>query len=356
MNAGGATEVIVATVGLSMGVLNQTLFTMIVAMAVMTTMAMPPMLRWALARIPLGADERLRLEREELDARGFVPNLERLLLAVDDSGNGKFASRLAGLIAGSGAKPITVLDLRKGRSHVEEGQEEAIKSAAETVTTLEAHAEEVEQGSVEVTTRSKKATAHEAVAGEAHKGYDLLVIGIENTRTPTGDLTKEVTRIADGFEGALAVVAAHGTHIAQALQSRSKILVPVNGTEVSRRAVEIALVVARSNDARITALYVTSGTQNSTRKRPRRSSASRRNEEAVLKEVTELADRYDVKVRTAMRVDVAAEDAIRKEARRGDYDLVILGVTRRPGETLSFGNMAAAVLESSDISVLFIAG
>ena len=56
-----------------------------------------------------------------------------------------------------------------------------------------------------------------------------------------------------------------------------------------------------------------------------------------------------------MRVDVAAEDAILKEARRGDYDLVILGVTRRPGETLSFGNTAAAVLESSDISILFIA-
>jgi len=366
MNARGSTEVIVATVGLSMGVLNQNLFTMIVAMAVITTMAMPPMLRWALARIPLGADERVRLEREELDAKGFVPNLERLLLAADDSANGKFASRLGGLIAGSGAKPITVLDLRKDISskksgqvaegREEEGQEEAIKSAAETVTTLETVSEEVKQGSVHVTTRSKKATAHEAVAGEAHKGYDLLVIGIENTRTPTGDLTKEVTRIADGFEGALAVVAAHGPHIAQALQSRSKILVPVNGTEASRRAVEIALVAARSNDARITALYVTSGTQNSTRKRPRRSSASRRNEEAVLKEITELADRYDVKVRTAMRVDVAAEDAILREARRGDYDLAILGVTRRPGDTLSFGNMAAAVLESSDISVLFIAG
>jgi nucleotide-binding universal stress UspA family protein len=164
-----------------------------------------------------------------------------------------------------------------------------------------------------------------------------------------------VTHIADGFEGALAIVAAHGPHIAQALQSRSKILVPVNGTEVSRRAVEIALVVARSNDARVTALYVTSGTQNSQRKRPRRGSATHRNEEAVLKEVTELADRYDTKVRTDMRVDVAADDAVLKEARRGKYDLIILGVTRRPGETLSFGNMAAAVLERSDMSILFVA-
>jgi Kef-type K+ transport system membrane component KefB len=41
MNARGSTEVIVATIGLSMGVLNQDLFTTIVAMAVVTTMSMP---------------------------------------------------------------------------------------------------------------------------------------------------------------------------------------------------------------------------------------------------------------------------------------------------------------------------
>jgi nucleotide-binding universal stress UspA family protein len=360
MNARGSTEVIVATVGLSMGVLNQNLFTMIVAMAVITTMAMPPMLRWALARIPLSKEERIRIEREELDAKGFVPNLERLLLAADDSANGRFASHLAGLIAGSGAKPITLLDLREGASSersgpAEEGHAKAVKSAAQSVTTLAAHPEEVEQGSVDVTTRSKKGSVQETVASEAEKGYDLLVIGIRNTRTPAGGLTTEVTRIADGFEGALAVVAAHGPQIAQVSHSRANILVPVNGTEAARRGVEIALVVARSSAARVTVLYVASGAQSSQRKRPRRASASRRNEEAVLKEVTELADRYDVKVRTAMRVDVAAEDAILKEARRGAYDLIILGVTRRPGETLSFGNMAAAVLESSDLSILFVA-
>ena len=42
MNARGSTEVIVATIGLSMGALNQNLFTMIVTMAVITTVAMPP--------------------------------------------------------------------------------------------------------------------------------------------------------------------------------------------------------------------------------------------------------------------------------------------------------------------------
>src|SRR5271165_1202187 len=44
MNARGSTEVIVATLGVSAGVLNEALFTTIVVMAVVTTMAMPPML------------------------------------------------------------------------------------------------------------------------------------------------------------------------------------------------------------------------------------------------------------------------------------------------------------------------
>jgi Kef-type K+ transport system membrane component KefB len=49
MNARGSTEVIVATIGLSLGVISHDLFTIIVTMAVVTTLAMPPMLRWALS-------------------------------------------------------------------------------------------------------------------------------------------------------------------------------------------------------------------------------------------------------------------------------------------------------------------
>src|SRR5262252_3808486 len=111
MNARGSTEVIIATVGLSMGALNQDLFTMIVAMAVLTTTAMPPTLRWALGRIPMRKEEKQRLEREQLEERGFVPNLERLLIAVDDSSNGKFASRVAGMLAGTRGMPTTVLHI-----------------------------------------------------------------------------------------------------------------------------------------------------------------------------------------------------------------------------------------------------
>src|SRR5262249_19976490 len=147
MNARGSTEVIVATIGLSMGALTQDLFTMIVTMAGATPIALPPMLpcaldavplRWALKRVPLSRAEKQRLEREEYEARGFVSNLERLLLAVDQSLNGKFAGRLAGLLAGTGGIAITVLPLSDGdkaggkqEKTKEDRVEEAVKAAAE---------------------------------------------------------------------------------------------------------------------------------------------------------------------------------------------------------------------------------
>ncbi len=77
MNARGSTEVIVASIGLGMGALSQDLFTMIVAMALITTLAMPPTLRWALHRLPLKGEEKARLEREAAEESGFVANLER---------------------------------------------------------------------------------------------------------------------------------------------------------------------------------------------------------------------------------------------------------------------------------------
>jgi nucleotide-binding universal stress UspA family protein len=375
MNARGSTEVIVATIGLSMGVLSQSLFTLIVTMAVLTTLAMPPMLRWALRRLPMGRKERLRLEREELDSKGFVTNLERLLLAADDSPNGKIAAHIVGAIAGSGGKPTTILELRdeehgkkSARSKIEKtstkdkaaksdhaASEHAVKTAAEDTTTLDPHPDEERPGQVEVTTRQPDTLNAEAVAGEARKGYDLLVVGVGRTRDPRGGFSKDVSQITKGFEGPVAVVDSPRSQNTKAGDGYSRILVPVNGSEVSRRAVEVGLTLARSDDAEVTALYVTRGHANGgSRRTASRRRATRRNELAVLKDIGALADRYEVEMRSMTQAHMASDEAILSEAKRG-YDLIVLGVSRRPGDRLFFGNTAAAVLDRSETAKLFVA-
>ena len=111
MNARGSTEVIIATIGLSIGVLSQNLYTMIVTMAIVTTMAMPPMLRATLARVPTRQGGKGTARTGGTEEKGFVSNLERILLAVDESINAKFAATIAGLMAGTRGLPITVLHI-----------------------------------------------------------------------------------------------------------------------------------------------------------------------------------------------------------------------------------------------------
>jgi nucleotide-binding universal stress UspA family protein len=356
MNARGSTEVIVATLGLSAGLLSQNLFTLIVTMAVVTTTAMPSMLRWALKRLPMRKKERLRLEREELDAKGFVTTLERLLVATDGGANGKFAAQLAGIVAGSADKPTTILDLahRPVDDAKSDGKrsEDAVKRAAEATTSLESHADEEQPAKVDVITR-QPAAGPDAVADEASKGYDLLVVGITDTRDPKGGFSKELSSITRGFDGPLAVVDTRSRRHELMKERHGRILIPVNGTDVSRRAVEIGLVLARATDAHVTAFYVTRANSRP-QLSPSRFRAIRRNELAVLKDIAALAERYDVPLRNATRADMAPDQAILREAGRG-YGLVVLGVSRRPGDVLFFGNTASTVLERSTTSILFVA-
>jgi K+:H+ antiporter len=361
MNARGSTEVIVATIGLSMGALSQNLFTMIVAMAVATTMAMPPMLRWALARVPMRKAEKERLEREEFEAKGFVANLERLLLTVDESPNGKFASRFAGILAGIRGIPITLLPLStvdKGKTKpAEKGNAEAGDHAEETVKAAAADARssaggEDEPARVEVTRRRHGIAGEEAVAKEAKRGYDLLFVGIEHTRAKNGGFHPDITRIASAFDGPLAIVAGNGIHLKQPEQSPLHILVPLNGTEVSRRAAELAIAIARASGCPITALYVANPGSNG-RPRKRRRFRARQEEQAIIKDLVEMADRYDVPAKTAIHTDAAADEAILAEAKT--HDLIVMGVSRRPGDKLFFGDTAAAVFDRSPASILFVA-
>jgi nucleotide-binding universal stress UspA family protein len=356
MNARGSTEIIVASIGLSMGVISQDLFTMIVTMAVVTTLAMPPTLRWALSKLPLREEEQVRLDREEFEAKGFIPNVERLLVAVDDSANGRLALRLAGLLAASRGITTTVLHLGGGNPDDDRAAIAAIADRGrEEEGAHMAHGTMPHGTMAHVTLRTGTLPPDAAVTREMRKGYGLLLLGIAKTVAPQGGFDEDIGHIAAVYEGPLAVVVARGPHVDAPGAGDLNLLVPVRGNKVSRRAAEVGLAIARTSDSRITALYVMSTVGlGGAQRRLRRPTSSRRYEEAVLKEIVNLADRYGRSIRTALRLDVSPEDAILRQAQLGDYNLIVLGVGRPAGDTLFFGKVAAAILENSKHSLLFI--
>lgn len=353
MNARGSTEVIIATIGLSIGVLSQNLFTMIVTMAIVTTMAMPPMLRAALARLPMNEEERDRLEREEFETRGFLANLERPLLAVDESVNATFAAHLAGLIAGMRGLPITVLHVGKRAKEQEKGRDEeesheaVVKKAAETVSAHGAG----DAGHVDVATRTRRAELGEAIADEARKGFDLLVVGIDKVAASKDRFDRKIEEIAAEFEGPLAIVAAKGKHLKRPMPDALNILVPVSGSGVSKRGAEVAVALAQAGSGSLRVIYVAT-----TRDKGAQRGASRglSQEAGILKDTSDLAARYDVEITTTLRVNRAPEAAILREIDTTDVDLVVMGVDRIQADHLSFGGVADAVLRQSKVSVLLV--
>ncbi|HVS77185.1 MAG TPA: cation:proton antiporter [Steroidobacteraceae bacterium] len=358
MNARGSTEVIIASIGLSMGLINESFFTAIVVMALVTTLAMPPMLRWALRRLPMRPEEAARLEREALEARGFLSGVERLLLAADSSPSGQLASRLAGLIAGVRQIPATAL-------HFEHAVTE--RAAAEHTTAVIREAAEsggAENGGLQpldLTLRVEETQpGADAIRTEDRKGYGLLLIGREPAARGS-KFQRAIAQTAAGFSGPFAVVLARRGHRAGKLRAPLNILVPVSGTGVSRRGAELAVALAQGSRGSVTALHI-AGRPVRRPLRDRIGALFARQEEIdepasnpVTDEIVQLARAYSVNVRSAVRSHRDAETAILREIVAGRHDVLVMGVSPRPGDPLSFGEVASAMLERAECSLVFLA-
>ena len=337
MNARGSTEVIVASIGLGMGALSKDLYSMIVAMALLTTIAMPPMLRWALRRVPMNEQERARLEKEEIDARGFVSKFERLLIAADDGANGQLATRLAGVVAGRRGIPLTVVRSKPEKADRETLTEIAIDGAKQGHQAVKAAAvDEPAPDKVEVMERS--AQARQTIASEAPKGYDILFLGIERM-TVKGELSAEVDRLASDFPGPLALVFAGSAQ--DVSEGDFHTLTPITGTETARRGAELAFAITPPHAGKLRALYV--ATREDAGKKV--GYLRRRAERALIEDVRALAKRYGHGTMTAaVHTDVEPHQAILREAERRGCDLIVLGTNRRVGHHLAFGQTAYNVL------------
>jgi Kef-type K+ transport system membrane component KefB/nucleotide-binding universal stress UspA family protein len=360
MNARGSTEVIVASIGLTLGALTQNLYTMIVTMAVITTMAMPPMLRWGLRRLPKNKEEEKRLEKEELDAKGFVSQFERLLIAADESANGEFATRLAGFIAGQRGMPITVVQFEKTKPKTRKAEEriEAPLKEAATEGAKEGHRsareeqDEENPEQVEISARVETKTS-DALKKEGKKGYDVLFVGLEKMHEPNGDFSPTVDLVAKEFEGPLALVIAGKDK--DILEGRDfNILVPVNGTEASRNGAEMAFALSPSRTSKVTALHVAERAASDGARR-RAGGAGRRSAKAVLDDTLRLAQRYGHdRLRTSVHTETLPDEAILEEAARMKANLIVIGAARRVGDHLFAGQTVASILKSWKGAVVLV--
>lgn len=355
MNARGSTEVIVASIGLSVGVLDERLFSVIVAMAIVTTMAMPPSLRWALSRLPMRKEEKQRLEQEDFEENSFIAQFERILLAVDKSTSSHLAARLAGYFVAARGMPVSVLNVQvdepEDADQPENGNDTTgrVTSMAKDAIESENDTGDLNTSDIHVSIMPGDGSFLERLREGSEKGHDMLFAGTEPMIGEKGGFSENMAEITGAFDGAMALISARGD-LSLKQDTDLRILVPVSGTRQSMYAVEFALVIAKATGCSVGVLYTTEPKADTL---PRLSDASNP-QDSVFSDVDAMAEFHNVPVHKITQTGNSPEVTILRHARRGRYNLIMLGVTRRAGEKLSYGHIADTLAETADRSVALI--
>ena len=357
LNARGSTEVIIASIGLTLGALSNQLYTMIVAMAVVTTMAMAPTLRWMLARVPLRDEEAKRLEKEEAEEEDLVPKMERALVHVDRSKNGMLAASLAGMFAANRQILVTVMQQAKAQDSddVANSAHQVLADAA-TATGEKSSPNSGEQGtpnqpmSLVELVHKKSAGTNDAIGKEAAKGYSIVFVGLEHPISETAQRFEiQIQRLVETFDGPVAIVL-NGTTPAIEPNSQLNILVPTGGTPDARLATEIALALTKASTGMLTALHVFDPREDADILRGR----ARRQGMSILVDARRLGKRSGVPVKAITTTNSSPEAVIQRVTRSGDYGLVVIGTSLRQGNTKFLGPRSAALVRTLRTPVLLI--
>jgi nucleotide-binding universal stress UspA family protein len=313
-------------------------------MAVVTTMVMPPSLRWMMARLPLGEEELQRLDKEDAEQSESVPHMERTLVYLDDSVNGVVMASLAGLFVARQGVLTTVLEAPAQDGAVGQGLDRLMAAAKTALRSSPGRP-------LQQLVQARAAGADDALEKEALKGYSIAFVGIDqpiSLSEPRFDGRLE--RLVSTFDGPVAMLV-NGEALGPSAGSPRDILVPATGDPESRLATEIALALAAATRGSLTVFHVFDPQEDTLVLRGR----ARRFGMSVLVNTHRLGKRTGVPVKGLTATNAQPEAEIRRAVARGGHDLLVMGTSLRRGEAKFLGPRALALVRSLGVPVLLVA-
>lgn len=350
LNARGAMEIIIATIGLRLGILSQDMFSIIVVMAIVTSLMAPFALRSILKRVTIGKEEEERLKKEELESKSMIADIHRILLPVRlrDPGHETVRSlqstesKILGLIGEDHDISITLMSVTDKADRLE--CEKNLKSLSEYFTTSEV-----------ITKAVTDAVPVDAILDEAKKDYDLIVLGAteqdESRDHLFNPIVDKITRFAPC-----------PTLIVQAGKTPDhwdpqRILIPTNGSQAAKNAAELAVYIAKSDPGKeLLAVSVTLNELTPVQSIQSNTVLNRNlfASEAVT-ELKELGEAYGVKTETMVTEGDTLEGVIHHISERNGIDLIVVGTSVRPGSNrLYLGRRVENILRTAPCPVLVL--
>lgn len=344
LNARGTLEIVIATVGLSLGVLNDASYAVIVLIPMVTSIMAPPMLRLIVSDWRGSPEEEQRLQREESLSRNVLVRSSRALIPSRGNPGSIAAAQLLHHAWPSEAE-VTILSVTDDGGQPDIAGVRAIFA----------------ERSVEVR-HIKRQTAADAVRRQAGLGYGLLTVGVE--RAGLGEHT--ISPLVDELLGTtpIPMMVVRPASDESPSSSYRKILVPVTGTATSRAALEVTLAVAARLRAQVLLLHVVTATttgempvvQPQRRFLPQRPPQARSDvAERIIREALGFAEEAGVEARRVVRESTSPAEEILQVAGEYGVDLVVMGANLRSAEGRPFlGHNVEAVFEGADAAVAVV--
>jgi nucleotide-binding universal stress UspA family protein len=351
MNARGAMEIVVATVGLGLGILSVEMYSIIVMVAIVTSLMAPPLLRWTLSKVRMGADEARRLEQEQIAAASFIRQVRRVLVLGRTPGMMRIPAQIVGYL--SHEQPLEVTGIFARPPAVRVRWWWPWRSLARRYATVTKQA--VEQmrrafgnmrGASEFRVLTDPERAKLALA-EATRGYDLAVLA----DVQRGPGLRCFGLTADEFlrHAPCPTILVQSPRITSAPFEPwipRTILVPTLGTEHCRRAIETGAVLAASTNATLLVMHVAASEGQADREQMARE---------IVENHAQWAGRFGATVETLLVEGARPDHAISAMARERDVDLIVLGSGLRVSSTRAFfGHRIEQILASAKCPVAIV--
>ncbi len=349
LSALGAMGIVVAIVGLNLGVVSETGYTVMVLAALVTSVVSPQFLRAAVSGWQVPVEEAERLEREELKDASEILSSDRILLPTRGGRNSAYAARLVAAVFPEAEITVLAVDQapRSGWRRLFGRVEESRARPDDVMDVL--------SGSPNARLERRRSADPAATIGrEAGLGYDLVVLGAsENDGSST--FNSVIDRVLSLVDVPSLVVRFPRLRDVPDQLPR-KVLVPVTATRSTRAAEELAYSLARHDGGLVLALHVVTRPegQGMMLSEPAVREAMVTGQDLV-DEAAHYGRRLGAEVRTRVRVAPNAEEEVISVAADEDFELLVLGASNRTLTNRPFyGHRVSYMIERSTIPVAVV--
>ena len=341
LNARGALEIVIASVGLSLGVFTETAYTVIIIVPLVTSVFAAVALRIAVRDWLGSPEEQERLERDEALSKNLVVKSSRILLPSQGEPASIAAAQLV-QFAWPKEAPTTIMSIRSN------GEYPDVDVLRNVLDEREVDTRQVREDDISA-----------SIVAESKLGYGVIAVGVAARHegvlySPMVDelllnatIPVVIVRRARGLERPLPA-------------AFSRVIVPVTGTPSSRSAQEVAFAVAGQLGTEVVLTHVINREVNAL---PR--IFSRRRDvpapvhsagDAMMALAAGRAVDAGIEPRTLMVEGSSAGEVLVDSATTESADLVVLGAQLRNVDGRPFiGHTVETVLERSDATVVVVA-